>query len=177
MNKKIKQTFLGVLLVFGAILVTGCLPGNNNDAPVEPVALIDGFERHETDYYEIQFPSDWTRNGSRFIAPDESVEINIVREELPMAMSAEEYKEASLEALQNAFGASMRSTTTGEKTVNGMEAFTISYDLAMRGVPRPIATFQTLLTHNTTGFVITIAGITDETREIYEQMLSTFAPK
>jgi len=200
MNKKIKLSLLALLLMFTLVL-TGCF-GNNEDEDYDngetdtretqtqnqnnnqnrPGELLEGFERFENDYYEIQFPSDWEQSVQEmmgiemptFAAPGLRASVNIAMEELPGRLDLDEYREASVAMLEMVFGNAIGEVNAERVTVNGLQAYRITYTHNTLGEYT-----QTMIVDGTRAFIITLleVGGYEGGTPIYNQMLNTFVIK
>jgi len=182
MNRKVKLSLLVLLLIF-ILVLTGCF-GNTNvnegRAQNHSVELIEGFERFENDYFEIQFDNRWTQDATElmemqviaFLSPDGLATVNVIREEMPIRYNLEQYKNVSLQNARQMHGRNMGETTEERTTVNGLDAYKITYDLTQRGLTNEI--IQVLIVCERTAFVISFAGNDEDT---FNKMLDTFVIK
>lgn len=176
--KKTKLVALSMIVLVLAVFLTGC---GTTPKQVKEVALLDGYVQYEGDDFNIQYKSDWTTDDTEvssmtarvFLSPTGLSTINVVKEDLPIKYTLDQYKEASLTNLQKTY------TTTEfneEKvTVNDYEAYRISYTASVGAVTLTVS--QTLIVEDKKAFVITFSSNEEGMEEVYHNMENTFVIK
>ena len=144
--------------------------------------LLDGYKLYDASLYQVQYKSDWTGDVSAtnpdmvvFLALDGITSINVVTEKLPMKYTAEQYTNASISSIKTTFGLKDSDISKEKTSVNGKEAYRLSYNLAITETETMLLT-QTLFVSDLTAFIITYNNMGDF-EDVYHNMENTFKVK
>lgn len=183
---------LSILMIAVAVLLAGCTnPFNKNDNSTnnntaannvshEPT-LLDGYTTYSGKSYSINYKSDWTAQDNptvsyptdTFLSPSGLSQVSVTLESLPIVYTLDQYTNASLQNLQSNYTVS--DVSKDKVTVNGYDAYRISYDMTANGNTATI--MQTVLVNNKTGYVITYAGSDADGETVYHNMEDSIVMK
>ena len=184
--KKLKLLSLFLVAVIVIFALTGCDMGTqkeneDNEEYTEQVESIEGYSIFEGNGYSVQYKNDWTTDetplGSLtarvFLSPEGTSTINIIKEDLPIKYTIEQYKAASLTNLKNTYATA---EFKEEKIkVSNLDAYRIEYEAEVNGINVKIS--QTLIVKDKVAFIITYSGTEDQAAEVYSNMEKTFMVK
>ena len=188
MSKTIKLTLFALILIF-ALILTGCFGNEEEETNYngeeetgitrsQEIALLEGFERFETEYFEIQYNSDWTTNtislmgidSATFTAPNSETSVSVTMDELPARFNFTQYIDLRIAEVRQTYGEAISEVEEEVITVNGREAYVLRYEHNELG-----EFIQTLVAGEGKVFIITlIIGDYEDAESVYQEMVSTF---
>ena len=150
---------------------------NNTVKPELDEAELKDYKDFEGEWAKIKYKKDWTYETTDlsgyesvvFLSPTGMSTVGLTKEDLPVTYTVEQYKNAAVMQLKNAYP----DTIVEEKKteVNGYDAYKISYDLTIGGITGTIE--QTVIVKGKTAIIITFSGMEEGSEEVYYNMANT----